>query len=167
MKKIALFISILLTYSFHDVHITHTKVYYNTDLGNIEITVKVAIEDLERTFQNQSSEKLLIGTENENILVEKLIPNYFNNHLSFLINNEIVEYKYIGKETTKNLHDIYLYFEINNLEETKINSINIENTLFLEISHNQPNIVLVEFNNHNFNLTFTKDLANKKLTLNN
>ena len=100
-------------------------------------------------------------------MVEKLIPNYFNNHLSFLINNEIVEYKYIGKETTKNLHDIYLYFEINNLEETKINSINIENTLFLEISHNQTNIVLVEFNNHNFNLTFTKDLANKKLTLNN
>ena len=167
MRKIILFASVFFIYSFHDFHMTHTTLYYNPVLGNIEITVKVAIEDLEKSFQNKSSDKLRIGTEKENKLVEKLIPNYFNNHLSFLINNEIAEYKYIGKETTKNLHDIYLYFEINNLEETKINSINIENTLFLEISHNQTNIVLVEFNNHNFNLTFTKDLANKKLTLNN
>ena len=54
-----------------------------------------------------------------------------------------------------------------NLEKVKINSISIENTLFLEISPNQTNIVLVEFNNQNFNLTFTKDLENKKIVLNN
>ncbi|MBJ05282.1 MAG: hypothetical protein CMP65_05230 [Flavobacteriales bacterium] len=148
------------------MHITHTKVYYNTDLGSIEITIKVAIEDLERTFQNQSSEKLLIGTENENILVEKLIPNYFNKNLSFLINNQTIDYKYIGKEINKNLHDIYLYFEINSIDkDTLIKSITINNTLFLNISTNQNNFVLVEYKNQNFNVTFTKDFDNKKILL--
>ena len=87
-------------------------------------------------------------------------------HLSFSINNEPIAYEYIGKEINKNLHDIYLYFEINKLEKVEIKSIYIENTLFLEISPNQTNIVIVECNDQNFNLTFTKDLKNKKIILN-
>jgi len=146
---------------------THTTLYYNPSLGNMEITVKVAIEDLERSLQKNSSEKMRIGTEQENQMVDKLIPNYFNQNLNFLINNETIGYEYIGKEINENLHDIYLYFEISNLEKVKINSISIENTLFLEISPNQTNIVLVECNNQNFNLTFTKDIENKKIILNN
>ena len=167
MKKIILFVSVFFIYSFHDFHMTHTTLYYNPSLGNMEITVKVAIEDLERSLQKKSSEKMRIGTKKENQIVDKLIPNYFNQHLIFLINNKATGYEYIGKEINKNLHDIYLYFEISNLEKVKINSINIENTLFLEISPNQTNIVLVEFNNQNFNLTFTKDLENKKIILDN
>ena len=166
MKKYILLISVLLLYSFHDFHMTHTTLYYNP-IGNMEITIKVAIEDIERSFQNKTSEKLRIGTEKENQLANKLIANYFTKHLRFSINNETIEHEYIGKEINQNLHDIYLYFEIRNLEEIKINSINIENTLFLEISPNQTNIVLVEFNNQNFNLTFTKDLENKKIILGN
>ena len=166
MRKFILLISILLIFSFHDFHMTHTTLYYNTSSGSIEITVKIANEDLERSFQNQSSEKLRIGTENENQLVEKLIPDYFNKHLLFLINNQMIEYEYIGKELN-NLHDIYLYFEITNLDKVIVNSINIENTLFLEISPNQTNIVLVKFNNQNFNLTFTKDFENQQIRLTN
>ena len=168
MNTLILFFSIFLTYNSHDFHMTHTNLYYNPASGSIEITVKAAIEDLERSLENQGSEKLRIGTENENQLLEKLIPNYFNKHLSFLINHQIIEYEYIGKEIDKNLHDLYLYFEINSLEKNKtINSITIENTLFLEISPNQNNIVLVEFKNQNFNLTFTKDSENTTLILNN
>ena len=167
MKKIILFVSVYYIYSFHDFHMTHTTLYYNPSLGSIEITIKVAIEDLERSLQKKSSEKMRIGTEKENQMVDKLIPNYFNQHLNFLINNKVTEYEYVGKEINKNLHDIYLYFEIRNLDKVKINSLNIENTLFLEVSPNQTNIVLVEFNNQNFNLTFTKDLENKKIILDN
>ena len=168
MKNIILLPLILLIYGFHDFHMTHTTLYYNSSLNSMEITVKVAIEDLERSLQHKGSEKLRIGTRKENQLTEKLIPNYFNKHLSFLINEQKIEYKYIGKELDNNLHDIYLYFEINSLEKNKrINSINIENTLFLEISPNQTNIVLVEFKNQHFNLTFTNDLENRKLILKN
>ena len=166
MKKIILFVSVFFIYSFHDFHLTHTTLYYNPELDNIEITVKIAIEDLERSLQNKSLDKMRIGTKKENQMVDKLIRKYFNQHLSFSINNEPIAYEYIGKEINKNLHDIYLYFEISNLEKVEINSIYIENTLFLEISPNQTNIVIVECNEQNLNLTFTKDLKNKKIILN-
>ena len=166
MKKIILFVSVFFIYSFHDFHFTHTTLYYNPGLDNVEITVKVAIEDLERSLQNKSLDKMRIGTKKENQMVDKLIRKYFNQHLSFSINNEPIAYEYIGKEINKDLHDIYLYFEISKLEKVEINSIYIENTLFLEISPNQTNIVIVECNDQNFNLTFTKDLKNKKIILN-
>tara|TARA_B100001250_G_scaffold352499_1_gene325301 strand:- start:144 stop:653 length:510 start_codon:yes stop_codon:yes gene_type:complete len=168
MHKLIIFILLPLIYSLHDFHISHTTLYYNDNLNSVEITVKVAIEDLEKSLQNQMDERLEIGTKNENESIKKKITNYFNKNLVFLINDRKIQYEYLGKELENNLHDIYLYFEINSLDREKtINSITIKNTLFLEKEPNQINIVLVEFKNQDFNLTFTKDLENKKLTLNN
>ena len=85
---------------------THTTLYYNPSLGNMEITVKVAIEDLERSIQNNSSEKMRIGTEKENQMVDKLIPNYFNQNLNFLINNETIGYESV-------INSLYINIKIN------------------------------------------------------
>ena len=168
MKKFILFIWLLLFYGFHDFHMTHTTLYYNYNSNIIEITTKVAIEDLERTLENQNTEKLRIGTDNESIKINNLIESYYNSHVDIKINNKDIEYKYIGKEVDKNLHDMYLYFEINNTEKAEdIKSITIENTLFLEIASNQTNIVLIEINNQNFNLLFTKDLGSQTIMIKN
>ena len=73
---------------------------------------------------------------------------------------------WIGKEMAKDLHDIYLYFEIPNCNSNgNIESIAIENTLFLERSHKQTNIVLVEFEDLNYNITFTKDYTKDTISL--
>ena len=73
-------------------------------------------------------------------------------------------YNWIGKEMAKDLHDIYLYFEIPNCNSNGIiESIGVKNTLLLERSHKQTNIVLIEFGNLNYNLNFTKD--HKKETI--
>ena len=67
-------------------------------------------------------------------------------------------YNWIGKEIAKDLHDVYLYFEITDCNSNgNIESIAIENTLFLESSHKQTNIVLIEFGDINYNLNFNKD----------
>ena len=44
--------------SFHDFHVTHTTIYYNADKEALEITVKVAIEDLERALEDQTAKKI-------------------------------------------------------------------------------------------------------------
>ena len=49
----------------HDFHISHTSLHYNSDLESIEITMKVSIEDLERSLESDNSEKLRIGTIKE------------------------------------------------------------------------------------------------------
>ena len=143
---------------FHDFHVSHTTLHYNKAQESIEITVRVAINDLEKTLETKSSGKLKLGSPKENKSSDKHIKNYFDHHLQISINEKMEAYNWIGKEIAKDLHDIYLYFEIPECNPSgKIESITIENKLFLESSHKQTNIVLVEFGDLNFNLTFTKD----------
>ena len=149
--------------SFHDFHVTHTTLHYNSDLENMEITIKVAIEDLELSLENI---ELRIGTLNEKKSSEEIIKNYIKNHLSIYENDTIIDYKWVGKEISDNLHDIYIYFEISNFKQhKKIKSLILENTIFIETTHNQSNIVLIEFEDNDYNLTFTKDLNRQKIQL--
>ena len=161
MFKSLIFITLIL--SFHDFHVSHTTLHYNSDLENMEITIKVAIEDLEQSLENK---ELRIGTLNEKKSSEEIIKSYFKNHLNIYGNNKIIEYKWVGKEISDNLHDIYIYFEISNFNQNeKIKSLMLENTIFSETTHNQSNIVLIEFKDNDYNLTFTKDLNRQKIQL--
>ena len=163
MFKSLIFITLPLILSFHDFHVTHTTLHYNSDLENMEITIKVAIEDLELSLDNK---ELRIGTLNEKKSTEEIIKSYFKNHLNIYGNNKIIDYKWVGKEISDNLHDIYIYFEISNFNQNdKLKSLILENTIFIETAHNQSNIVLIEFEDNDYNLTFTKDLTRQKIQL--
>ena len=163
MFKSLIYVILPLILSYHDFHVTHTTLHYNSDLDNMEITIKFAIQDLEISLDNT---ELRIGTLNEKKSSEEIIKNYFKNHLNIYGNNKIVDYKWVGKEISDNLHDIYIYFEISNFNQhKKIKSLILENTIFIETTHNQSNIVLIEFEANDYNLTFTKDLTRQKIQL--
>jgi hypothetical protein len=141
---------------FHDFHVTHTTLHYNSDVKSIEITIKVALEDFERLLEEEYSNKLGVEVKEEGEISQKIIEDYFANHLKISTNKKEYKYQWVGKEVSNNLHDIYLYFEIPNYHKSQ-ESITIENTLFLEAYADQVNIILVEFEDENYNLTFTKD----------
>ena len=150
----------------HDFHITHTSINYNSDFESIEITMKVSIEDLERSLEDNNSEKLRLGTTKESKSAQRIITNYFNNHLRIFINDKLSKFQWVGKEIDNNLHDIYLYFEIPNCNKNgDIKVLTLENTIFLETELDQTNIVLIEFKESKFNLTFTKDQDIQKILL--
>lgn len=153
------FLIVTLFFPFHDFHVTHTTFHYNDESKSMEITIKVAIEDLEKSIENKSTKKLDdLSNNQENINSEKLILEYFRNNLTFSLIENTKEFKWVGKETSNNLHDIYLYFEIPNFDKNEnIKSITIKNTLFLDLYDYQTNIVLIELPEKKYNLTFNKD----------
>ncbi len=150
------FLIVTLFFPFHDFHVTHTTFHYNDESKSMEITIKVAIEDLEKSIENKSTKKLDdLSNNQENINSEKLILEYFRNNLTFSLTENTKEFKWVGKETSNNLHDIYLYFEIPNFDKNEnIESITIKNTLFLDLYDYQTNIVLIELPERKYNLTF-------------
>ncbi len=158
------FILFIFSFLIHDYHITHTTIYYNKKTNSFEITMKVSVEDLERSLEKEEFNKLRIGSQRENEIADKLIENYFNKNFLLFINNNQTYYKWVGKEIDNNLHDLYLYFEIENLSiDSNIESITIENTVFLENQENQINLARIEFEKKDYNITFTKDLKKKKV----
>ena len=166
MTKSLFFTLLSFVISFHDFHVSHTTLYYNAVQDSIEITVRVAIEDLEKTLEIKSPKPLKLGSSKENKNSDLLIYNYFKNHLKISINEKTSDFKWVGKEIAKDLHDIYLFFEISDGQYVDAKSIGLENTIFLEGVNKQINIVLIEFGDLNYNLTFTKDDTKKLMTLN-
>ena len=66
MTKSLIFILLSIVLPFHDFHVSHTTLHYNTRQKSIEITVRVAIEDLEKTLEIKSLEPLKLGSSKEN-----------------------------------------------------------------------------------------------------
>jgi hypothetical protein len=109
---------------------------------------------------------LSIGNLNEKKSSDEIIESYFKNHLSIYADKKIINYKWVGKEISDNLHDMYIYFEVSNYNKNeKIKYLILENTIFTEAIENQSNIMLVEFGDNDYNLTFTKDINRKKILL--
>ena len=151
--------------SFHDFHVTHTTIYYNADKEAIEITVNVAIEDLERALEDQTAKKISIGTNAETESVDELIQAYFRQRLTLVPNNRLTHYQWVGKEVSQDLHNLYIYFEVLDCNQNgKIESLLIENSIFTDILPEQSNIVLVEFGDKSHNLTFSRAHKRHDLT---
>ena len=144
---------------FHDFHVSHTTFHYNNKTKSMEITITVALKDLEKSIENKYSKKFNDFLDNQkNISLEKRIVEYFENNLNLSVNNHILRYHWVGKELSNNLHDIFLYFEIPNYDKKEnLGTITIQNSLFLELYNNQTNIVLINIIDNKYNLTFTTD----------
>lgn len=150
----------------HEFHVSHTTLSYNNDNQSIEITIKVAVEDLETSLREKGAKDLNIGSKKENKKAEEWVNNYFKQHLKLYSNDYPLYYSWIGKELSKDLHDLYIYFEIENCDVNgEIKSLSLENSIFTEVLPNQSNIVLFEFNEFKYNQTFTKSKTTHKFNL--
>jgi len=166
MFKNILLALLTLFITLHDYHISHTTLYYNSNLNSIEITIKVSIEDLEKSLE-KTTEKLRIGTEKELKFADEIITNYFRNNFKLFLDEKDKNYELIGKEIDTNLEDIYLYFELKNCNHPNtLKSIEVINTIFLDLEESQTNIVLIDFNENKSNFTFSKDNVNQRILLN-
>lgn len=150
----------------HEFHVTHTTLHYNPETESIEITVKVAVEDLERALGELGAEKLRIGEDREAESADRLIVEYFRQRLILSPNDGPADYEWVGKEMSNDLHDIYLYFELPDCaEKGEIKSLVIENSIFTEVLPDQSNIVLVEFGDIKRNLTFSNASSRQLIDL--
>ena len=166
--KISVFLYILLfTFNLlaHEYHVSHTTLFYNSNTKSIEITIKVAIEDLELSILENESKKIDLEDISESKQINKLISNYFNRHFKIFFDNILYEYNWVGKEFSDDFHDIYLYFEIRDFTHQE-QEISLNNSIFNTISLNQKNIVLIDFNKNKHNLIFTNDHKNQSVYLN-
>ena len=91
---IKIFILFIFSFLIHDYHITHTTIFYNKKSNSFEITIKVSVEDLERSLETKEFHKLRIGSQRENEIADKLIENYFNKNFLMFINNKKTYYGY-------------------------------------------------------------------------
>ncbi len=167
MRILCILALLSVSFTLHDFHVTHTTIHHNHEAKSLEITVKVALEDLERALEDRGAKKVKIGEKDEHVKADQWIMEYLKKHLKVWPDNQPAEYVWVGKEQSKDLHDLYIYLEIPDCTKDGLfESLTLENTIFTNLLPHQSNIVLLDLGGkHKQNLTFTKAKSKQNLSV--
>jgi hypothetical protein len=145
MKKQIIFILLpifLLTLTASSVHKFHMALYqinYAPEKKMLQITSRIHIEDLNKALEKKYKKKDLIGAEKESPEELILVKEYLSNNFSIKVNNQLKPMSFLSKEIDGD--ELICYFSIK--EISKIDSIEVFNTLLLDCFADQQNMITV------------------------
>ena len=138
MKKIAiLFLLFTLAFSSHKYYLSLTQIEYNKDQDSLEVIIKVFMDDIEFAINKEYSVDLRLTTKQELEDVDSYFQKYLRKNLRFLVNKELVNYNFIGKEYEGDL--VYFYLEVN-VSDSPV-SLEVYNTILVTYFEQQQNII--------------------------
>lgn len=125
--------------SLHEFHVSKCSVDYDAEDKALQITVHLFIDDLEEALRQQGVDELFIATEKEANGVDEYIDKYLHQRFEVLVEDQPVDFEYLGKETSEDLQAIWCYMEITDVET--IESLTITNQILMEVHDDQKNIM--------------------------
>ena len=105
-----LFIIPLLSFSPHKYYLSLTQIEYKNEVGSIQITINVFMDDIEIALNKNYQINLQLTTKEELQNNDQYFKKYLNEKLHIKIDNIPKEFNYIGKEYDGDL--VYFYLEI-------------------------------------------------------
>lgn len=135
-----------------------TEINFNAENQSLEISIQFFTDDLEKAVEGINQQRLLLGTDKENIQADSLINNYIKANFKISQNKKELSWKYIGKESERDY--TFAYLELKNFD--KNTAIWLSNTLLIELFDSQVN--KVNFNNGDYSksISLHKDLRDSE-----
>lgn len=138
LKKLVLLLLIpLMAFTLHKYYISLTQIDYKAQEKNLQITMRLFTDDVEKTLNANFKKDFKLDTPQELATTNQLITYYLNNHFKVIVNGKPLNIKFLGKEYENDL--VYFYIEINDVATIK--SIEIENTILMDEFEEQQNII--------------------------
>jgi hypothetical protein len=143
MKKQFLYpllVLLLLTSSAFTLHKFYMAVYqinYAPEKKMLQITSRIFIDDLNKTLEKKYNKKFFLGTEKESAAESVFVKEYLANHFSIKVNNQSKPMNFLSKEVDDDV--LVCYYNIKGI--SKINSLEIYNTVLTDWFPEQKNLV--------------------------
>ena len=141
-KLIFLLIIPLLAFSAHKYYVSMTKIKYVKEEEAIQITMRFFIDDVEKTLNNRFKKDFKLATTEEDKEADKFINLYIHQKFEVKINNQLIEYTFLGKEYKNDI--VFFYLESTDIHN--INSIEIKNSMLFEMFEDQQNFIKIYMN---------------------
>lgn len=162
MKSIKLLFFALLIplFSFttmHKFYVSVTQIEYVKEKKSVQIVMRIFIEDLEKLLRDRYDKNITLNESKTEKHIDTYIEEYLEKKIQININNNLVDYKFIGKEYEDDI--VFCYLEIENISQ--ISDFEISNELFFDVFKEQQNIIKTNINSQNesFVLTLQKNKA--------
>ena len=143
--KVFLFVIAVSLMSFSTVHkfyVSVTQIDYIEEKGELQITSRIFIDDLEKLLRERYDKTITLAGDNEPKSANDYIGKYLSQKIKIVINGEEKTMKFLGKEYEDDITLCYL--EISDIKS--INSIEITNTVLFELFEEQQNIIRTKIN---------------------
>ena len=124
----------------HPFFMSVIDINHNAKEATLEISVRVFSDDLEKTLQQFSKQKIDIANAAQKELIEKQLQAYVSQRLKLNVNGKPVNFRILGYE--QQMESTWCYFEIEN--QPFVNTVDVDCSLLYDYESNQVNIVHVK-----------------------
>ncbi|MFV5702259.1 DUF6702 family protein [Flavobacterium sp. XS2P12] len=145
-----LFLS-LTAFSTHKFYMGIYQVNYAPEKKMLQITSRVFIDDLNNALEKKYNKKVYLGTEKESPEEVILLKKYFLEKFSVKVNGQSKSINFLSKELEGDILICYC----NVKEITKINTLEIFNTVLIDWNTEQQNITHVTVLGEKKSILFT------------
>ncbi len=147
------FIGSLTLVALHEYYVSICQITHNTEEKSLQITLKIFADDLEEALKDVSTNNInkidLEATDStEMAFVDTLIAQYIKKHLAIQVNDLVLssnDYFFWGKELESDSDLLLCYLEVYGIPE-HINTLEVQNTLLIDLFRTQSNIVHIKAN---------------------
>lgn len=139
----------------HPVHITVTNIEPNVSKACFEVSIKIFTDDLEAAIAQELKSNIGLIANNPLKNISEIFLQYIDKHFAIIINNKKIplsKIKFIKYTIVENATWLYFEYKISN----KIQQLSIYNDLLNHLYPDMTNLVIINWNNYEQGLTFTK-----------
>jgi hypothetical protein len=145
----------------HPLHVSVADIVYDEKEKELEIVMRIFIDDLELSIRNQTKkQELNLLAPNGGETTDELVSAYLKEHLIISLDSKLQNTKYLGYE----IEDLALvcYIQVSNVK--KWSNIEVRNDIIMETHDDQSNLVHVTVKGKVLSMRLTKGKPVGKLT---
>ena len=126
----------------HRFYVAIYQIDYVPQKKRLEITTRIFMDDLNDAVSKAYKTHTNIGTEKETPEDIVLLKKYLSEHFNLTVNGKSKVYTYLSREVESNVVICYLSIK----EIGKVSSLQVDNSILIEVHSEQQNII--QFNNN-------------------
>jgi hypothetical protein len=120
----------------HKFYVSTSVAEFVKEKKSIQVISQIFIDDFENALNLNCEDVLKLSPDSNPILIDSLISDYFNKHLKFIENGNVLDNIFIGREYKNDL--VICYTEV--LFDSIPQSIKVRNTILFDFISDQKNI---------------------------
>ena len=146
MKKLLVLILValpLMAASTHKYYFSVTQADYDVKSKSLKMVTRVFYDDLEKVFQERYDKSIKVDKTYDQEKLDAYIQKYFNSKFIVSVNGKEQKLSYIGHKDEVDY--VVCFVEVKNI--TNPQSIEIENTLLMDMFPDQKNVIHLHVGN--------------------
>lgn len=157
---ISVFQSLVLTLFMHPLHVSVTEINYDEKDKELEVMMRVFIDDLELTMRDVHHKADLDILNPGTPTVDQMMSEYLAAHFAVTLDNKVQKISYLGHE--RDGEAFVFYVQVSNVKRWK--TIQVKNDILISTHEDQSNLVHVTVRGTVRSLRLMKSLPSDKIT---